>query len=35
MVKDGNLTVREIAEQLGVSPATFYRYFPGGRASQS
>jgi len=32
LLKDGNLTVREIAEQLRVSSATFYRYFPGGRA---
>ncbi|RMD59542.1 recombinase family protein [Candidatus Parcubacteria bacterium] len=31
LLKDDTLTVREIAEQIGISPATFYRYFPGGR----
>jgi DNA invertase Pin-like site-specific DNA recombinase len=28
----GELTVGEVAEQIGVSPATLYRYFPAARA---
>jgi len=32
LLRDVNLTVQEIAGQLSVSPATFYRYFPGGRS---
>jgi len=33
MLADPSLTVREIREALGVSEATFYSYFPGGRAA--
>lgn len=33
MLAAGELTVVEIAEQVGVSPATLYRYFPAARAS--
>jgi hypothetical protein len=31
MLKAGELTVAEVAGELKVSPATLYRYFPGGR----
>ena len=31
LLKQGELTVSEIADQLNTSPATIYRYFPGGR----
>ncbi|RYG28280.1 MAG: TetR family transcriptional regulator, partial [Burkholderiales bacterium] len=27
------LTVVEVAEQIGISPATLYRHFPAARAS--
>lgn len=26
-----DITVEAVAERMGVSPATLYRYFPGGR----
>ncbi len=32
MLHDESLTIREIRESLGVSEATFYEYFPGGRS---
>jgi len=32
MLQDESLTIREIRESLGVSEATFYEYFPGGRS---
>ena len=32
MLQDERLTIREIRESLGVSEATFYEYFPGGRS---
>ncbi len=32
MLRDGKLTVQEIADKLGVSFATFYRYFPKARS---
>ena len=31
LLRESTLTVREIARQLGVSPATLYRHLPGGR----
>jgi DNA invertase Pin-like site-specific DNA recombinase len=33
MLQDETLTIREIREILGVSEATFYEYFPGGRSA--
>lgn len=32
LLADGGITVAEVAQRVGVSPATLYRYFPGGRA---
>jgi DNA invertase Pin-like site-specific DNA recombinase len=32
LLREGSLTVEEVAEQSGVSMATLYRYLPGGRA---
>jgi DNA invertase Pin-like site-specific DNA recombinase len=32
LLREGSLTVEEVAEQTGVSMATLYRYLPGGRA---
>jgi DNA invertase Pin-like site-specific DNA recombinase len=32
LLREGSLTVEEVAEQTGVSMATLYRYIPGGRA---
>jgi DNA invertase Pin-like site-specific DNA recombinase len=33
MLRDPELTVEEVARQVGVSPATLYRYLPGGRGA--
>lgn len=31
LLADGQITVAEVAKRIGISPATLYRYFPGGR----
>ena len=31
LLADRGVTVTEVAQRVGVSPATLYRYFPGGR----
>lgn len=33
LLADDQITVAEVAKRVGVSPATLYRYFPGGRAT--
>jgi len=33
MLQAGEMTVTEIAKQLGVSPSTLYRYLPAARAN--
>jgi DNA invertase Pin-like site-specific DNA recombinase len=33
LLKAGDLTVSEVAQQIGVSPSTLYRYLPAARAS--
>lgn len=33
MLKDPNITVKQVAETLGVSVATLYTYLPGGRSN--
>ncbi len=33
LLKAGDLTINEIAAQIGVSPATLYRYLPAARAN--
>jgi len=33
LLKDPAFTVTQVARRLGVSPATLYRYLPGGRSS--
>lgn len=33
LLSDGKLTVTQIADRLGTSPATLYRYLPSARAS--
>ena len=35
LLVDNELSVEEVAVQVGVSPATLYRYFPGGRSGLS
>ncbi|MCB1882057.1 MAG: Hin recombinase, partial [Gammaproteobacteria bacterium] len=32
LLADESITVAEVAERLGVSPATLYRELPGGRS---
>ncbi len=31
LLRDPEITIKEVAERVGVSPATLYRYLPGGR----
>jgi AcrR family transcriptional regulator len=31
MIRDGSMTIKEVAEQLGVSDATLYKYIPHPR----
>lgn len=33
LIRDSRLNMREVAEELDVSPATLYRYLPGGRGA--
>jgi DNA invertase Pin-like site-specific DNA recombinase len=33
LLADDQITVAEAAKRVGISPATLYRYFPGGRAA--
>ena len=33
LIADGNLTVAEVAAQVGVAPSTLYRALPGGRGA--
>jgi DNA invertase Pin-like site-specific DNA recombinase len=33
LLKDGDLTIREVAERLGISVASLYRYVPGGKSA--
>ena len=33
LLRDGGLTIREIAKQLGISEATIYKYIPHPRSS--
>ena len=33
LLKDGDLTIREVAERLGMSVASLYRYVPGGKSA--
>jgi len=35
MLRDSGVSVTDVAEKLGVSPATLYRHFPGGRGAVS
>lgn len=31
LLRDPEITIKEVAKRVGVSPATLYRYLPGGR----
>ena len=33
MLADPEITVEEVAQQIGVRPSTLYRHIPGGRSS--
>lgn len=33
LLMDSNVTVEEVAKQMGVQPSTLYRHIPGGRSS--
>jgi DNA invertase Pin-like site-specific DNA recombinase len=32
LLRDLNISVGQVAQRLGVSPSTLYRYIPGGRS---
>ena len=32
LLRDPKITVEDVAKQLGISPSTLYRHFPGGRS---
>jgi DNA invertase Pin-like site-specific DNA recombinase len=33
LLRDPNISVGQVAQRLGVSPSTLYRYIPGGRST--
>jgi len=33
LLKDGSLTIHEVAERLGISVASIYRHIPGGKSA--
>ena len=33
LLRDPEITIKEVAQRIGVSPATLYRYLPGGRSA--
>ena len=33
MLRDGAITVEQVAKRLEVAPSTLYRHLPGGRAA--
>lgn len=33
LLRDSNISVGQVAQRLGVSPSTLYRYIPGGRST--
>ena len=35
LVRDGQLTIRQIAKQIGVSPATIYKHMPRPRSTEA
>ena len=35
LLRDSSIPIREVAKRVGVSRATLYSYFPGGRAART
>jgi len=33
LLRDGAITVEQVAKRLGVAPSTLYRHLPGGRST--